>query len=53
MEARDIVEALVVRLAEGVAIGREMFARFKGSVQGVQVAAPFGRVSIALEVFEG
>jgi homocysteine S-methyltransferase len=40
-------------LAEGVAIGREMFARFKGSVQGVQVSAPFGRVPVALEVFEG
>ena len=40
-------------LAEGVAIAREMFAHFKGSVQGVQVSAPFGRVPVALEVFEG
>ena len=40
-------------LAEGVAIGREMFARFKDSVQGVQVSAPFGRVPVALEVIEG
>jgi len=38
-------------LAEGVAIAREMFARVKGMVQGVQVSAPFGRVEVALEVF--
>lgn len=38
-------------LAEGVAIAREMFARVKSMVQGVQVSAPFGKVEIALEVF--
>jgi homocysteine S-methyltransferase len=38
-------------LAEGVAIAREMFARVKGAVQGVQVSAPFGKVEVALEVF--
>jgi homocysteine S-methyltransferase len=38
-------------LAEGVAIAREMFARVKGMVQGVQVSAPFGRVEVALQVF--
>jgi homocysteine S-methyltransferase len=38
-------------LAEGIAIAREMLARVKGSVQGVQVSAPFGRVELALEVF--
>jgi homocysteine S-methyltransferase len=38
-------------LAEGVAIAREMFARVKGAVQGVQVSAPFGKVEIALQVF--
>src|SRR6266540_2746815 len=38
-------------LAEGVAIAREMFARVKGMVQGVQVSAPFGKVEVALEVF--
>jgi len=39
-------------LAEGVAIAREMFRQVKGAVQGVQVSAPFGRVEVALEVFE-
>jgi homocysteine S-methyltransferase len=39
-------------LAEGVAIARDMFARVKGAVQGVQVSAPFGKVEVALEVFE-
>jgi methionine synthase / methylenetetrahydrofolate reductase(NADPH) len=38
-------------LAEGVAIAREMFARVKAMVQGVQVSAPFGRVEVALQVF--
>lgn len=38
-------------LAEGIAIAREMLERVRGSVQGVQVSAPFGRVELALEVF--
>ena len=37
--------------AEGVAIARDMFEQVKGTVQGVQVSAPFGRVEVALEVF--
>lgn len=37
--------------AAGVAIAREICARVKGMVQGVQVSAPFGRVEVALEVF--
>ncbi len=39
-------------LAEGVRIAREMFRLVKGDVQGVQVSAPFGRVEVALEVFQ-
>ena len=39
-------------LAEGVAIAREMLGRIRPMVQGVQVSAPFGRASIALEVFK-
>src|SRR3989454_518221 len=39
-------------LAEGVAIAREMFTRVKQMVQGVQVSAPFGRVEVALQVFQ-
>jgi len=37
-------------LAEGVAIARAMLARIRPLVQGVQVSAPFGRASVALEV---
>ena len=37
-------------LAEGVAIAREMLAAVRGEVRGVQVAAPMGRVDVALEV---
>jgi len=39
-------------LAEGVAIAREMFARVKRMVRGIQVSAPFGKVEVALEVFK-
>ncbi len=38
-------------LAEGIAIAREMLDRVRGSVQGIQVSAPFGKVNLALEVF--
>jgi methionine synthase / methylenetetrahydrofolate reductase(NADPH) len=38
-------------LAEGIAIARESLDRVRGSVQGVQVSAPFGRIELALEVF--
>jgi methionine synthase / methylenetetrahydrofolate reductase (NADH) len=39
-------------LAEGVRISREMLAAVADRVQGVQVAAPLGRVPVALEVLE-
>ncbi|MEO8622734.1 MAG: bifunctional homocysteine S-methyltransferase/methylenetetrahydrofolate reductase [bacterium] len=38
-------------VAEGIAIAREMLERVQGSVQGVQVSAPFGKVELALDVF--
>jgi methionine synthase / methylenetetrahydrofolate reductase(NADPH) len=38
-------------VAEGVAIAREMLERVRGSVQGVQVSAPFGKIELALQVF--
>jgi methionine synthase / methylenetetrahydrofolate reductase(NADPH) len=37
-------------LAEGVRIAQEMLAAVRGRVQGVQIAAPMGRVPVALEV---
>jgi homocysteine S-methyltransferase len=39
--------------AEGVAIAREMLARVRGAVQGVQVSAPFGRADLAIAVVRG
>ena len=39
-------------LAEGVRISQEMIAAVVDRVQGVQVAAPLGRVPVALEVLE-
>jgi len=38
-------------VAEGIAIAREMLARVRPLVQGVQVSAPFGKVELALDVF--
>ncbi len=38
-------------LAEGIAIAREALSRVRGSVQGVQVSAPFGKIELALDVF--
>lgn len=37
---------------EGVAIAREMVARVRHMVQGVQLSAPFGRYQLAVEVAE-
>jgi homocysteine S-methyltransferase len=37
-------------VAEGIAIAREMLERVHGSVHGVQVSAPFGKVELALDV---
>ena len=39
-------------VAEGIAIAREMFERVRPVVQGIQVSAPFGKVELALKVFE-
>jgi homocysteine S-methyltransferase len=39
-------------IAEGVAIAREMLRDIRDHVQGAQVNAPFGRVPVALQVFE-
>ncbi|MGQ0766664.1 MAG: bifunctional homocysteine S-methyltransferase/methylenetetrahydrofolate reductase [Gemmatimonadota bacterium] len=38
-------------VAEGIAIAREMLERVRGTVQGAQVSAPFGKVALALDVF--
>lgn len=39
-------------LAEGIQIAQEMLERVRAMVQGVQVSAPFGRVELALQVFD-
>ena len=39
-------------IAEGLAIAREAVGAVRGLVQGVQVAAPFGRYQLALQVLE-
>lgn len=38
--------------AEGIAIAREMLQAVRGSVQGCQLSAPFGRYSAAVDVLE-
>ena len=47
------VESAAAALAEGVAIAREVGCALKGTVQGVHVAAPSGRIESALEVIAG
>jgi len=37
---------------EGLVIAREMLAQVRPHIQGVQVSAPFGKVALALEVFQ-
>lgn len=59
----SIPEEIMLRMAqadspeaahgEGVLIAREMFEALRPMVQGVQVAAPFGRFSIAADVLAG
>jgi methionine synthase I (cobalamin-dependent)/5,10-methylenetetrahydrofolate reductase len=39
-------------VAEGIAIAREMLSQVRDTVNGVQVSAPFGKVDLALQVFE-
>jgi methionine synthase / methylenetetrahydrofolate reductase(NADPH) len=39
-------------IEEGILIAQQMLADAFGAVQGVQVSAPFGRVPLALRVFE-
>ena len=38
--------------AEGIQIAREMLAAARPMIQGVQVSAPFGRYSCAVEILE-
>jgi 5,10-methylenetetrahydrofolate reductase len=38
--------------AEGILIAREMLAAVRPMIQGVQVSAPFGRYSCAVEILE-
>ena len=38
--------------AEGVKIAREILLEIRGLVQGIQIAAPFGRYALAVEVAE-
>jgi hypothetical protein len=40
-------------VAEGIAIAREMLSQVRNTVNGVQVSAPFGKVDLALQVFDG
>ena len=39
-------------IEEGILIAQEMLSQARTAIQGVQVSAPFGRVPLALRVFE-
>jgi homocysteine S-methyltransferase len=52
MERMRRVDSAEKARDEGVAIAREMVARVRSMVQGVQLSAPFGRYQMALDVAE-
>ena len=52
MERMRRAESADAARQEGVAIAREMVARVRPMVAGVQLSAPFGRYSMAIEVAE-
>lgn len=52
MERMRLADSAEKARAEGVAIAREMVERCRPLVQGVQLSAPFGRYSMAIEVAE-
>lgn len=52
MERMRRVDSAEKARDEGVAIAREMTARVRQMVQGVQLSAPFGRYQMALDVAE-
>jgi homocysteine S-methyltransferase len=52
MERMKRAESAEAARQEGVAIAREMVERVRSMVQGVQLSAPFGRYSMAIEVAE-
>ena len=52
MERMRLVDNAEKAREEGVAIAREMVARVRGMVAGVQLSAPFGRYQMALDVAE-
>jgi homocysteine S-methyltransferase len=53
LERMRRVEGPDAALAEGVAIAREVGCALKGTVQGVHVAAPSGRIESAVDVIAG
>jgi homocysteine S-methyltransferase len=52
MERMRQVDSAEKSRQEGVAIAREMVARVRGMVQGVQLSAPFGRYQMAIDAAE-
>jgi methionine synthase / methylenetetrahydrofolate reductase(NADPH) len=52
MERMRRAEGAEAARAEGIAIAREMVARVRPLVAGVQLSAPFGRYQMAIEVAE-
>jgi len=50
MERMRIAEQKQEALQEGIKIAREMVTKVKNHVEGIQVSAPFGKISSALEV---
>ena len=52
MARMSMAESGEAARAEGVAIAREVVARARGLVSGIQLSAPFGRYQMAIDVVE-
>jgi len=52
MERMRSADSVEKARQEGIAIAQEMVVRVRRLVQGVQLSAPFGRYSMAIEVAE-
>ena len=50
---RKVQDSKEASLAEGIQIARETLEAMLGSIQGIQLSAPFGRVQSVIDVLSG
>lgn len=50
---RKVSDSKEKSLAEGIQVAREIFESLIGTIQGIQISAPFGRMQTVFEVLDG